>query len=250
MNDIRHRVFQVLARLHGADVDALTLSTPLATDELDIVEALMALEEELGIDLSGDAAAAATIGQAVRVSTIALGRGDPAAKLRSLGEQSLDDGEYDSAVHLLEEATCLDPTAIAGHQLLARALARSRRWDEAAKSYFVAWDGAISATDLSDPELQASFVSMTQGLTQALLESEQAARAVHVATRTLEAVSLPSPDLLYNLACAHARMGSGVAAAAALRQAADIDPGQLEDALHDEDFEPIRNHPDMRRLLD
>ena len=72
------------------------------------------------------------------------------------------------------------------------------------------------------------------------------------AKRRIEEALVDSPDaggLLYNLACAEARLGNTDAAVAALRRAVEIHDGFREYIPTDGDLESIRDHPEVRSLV-
>jgi hypothetical protein len=52
-----------------------------------------------------------------------------------------------------------------------------------------------------------------------------------------------NPSLLYDLACLEALMGETAAAIGHLNRAVELKPEYATDALHEEDFASIRNHP-------
>lgn len=121
-------------------------------------------------------------------------------------------------------------------------------------------------------ELDAFGVDVAHAALRALLErgapapSELASRAQRLSSRLIHVghpqkadavvdmvlADVPAsakPNLLYNQACARAKLGDGPGAADALGVAIDLDPQQRDDAAKDHDFDAVREHPAFRALF-
>jgi hypothetical protein len=106
---------------------------------------------------------------------------------------------------------------------------------------------AMRACISGDPQ---SSGRVAMRLSSRLICTGHARQAVIVTEVALEHVREGSkPNVLYNQACAHARLGEAVAAADSLRRAIELDPSQRDDAARDPDFEGIRSHPALAALL-
>jgi tetratricopeptide (TPR) repeat protein len=72
------------------------------------------------------------------------------------------------------------------------------------------------------------------------------------AKRLIEEALEENPDaagLIYNLACAEARLGNTGAAVGALKRAIELHDGFRQYVATDDDLESIRDHPDVQRLV-
>jgi non-specific serine/threonine protein kinase len=157
---------------------------------------------------------------------------------------SVVQGKFAQAARLFEKAADVRPEDYQALLLLGQVYGQLDRRDEQRSAYARGVEIARRQLDLNPTDSRAWYLGAS-----ALVELGDEASALEWARRALEAAP-GDPGTLYNLGCFWARAGRLEQALDLLERTVEARFGQKDWIDHDPDWDPVREHPRFRALVE
>ena len=153
-------------------------------------------------------------------------------------------GKFEKAIEMYHRAGEVNPEDYQAASLEAFTYRTMKRMDEAKGIYRRSLEAIEKHLELNPNDSRAIFLGAT-----ALIDLGQKERALHWVQRA-EAIDPDDSYLTYGMACFYSRIGDADEAIRYLEKALEVGFAHKEWIEHDSDFDPIRDDPRFKALVD